>query len=53
MCDFFLAFFSHRGVQCHDTVSGAQCDACPLGYDGDGRTCTKRNPCLDSPCPSG
>lgn len=42
-----------RGVQCHDTVNGAQCDSCPVGYEGDGRTCTLRNPCLDTPCPSG
>lgn len=42
-----------RGVQCHDTVNGAQCDSCPVGYEGDGRTCTLRNPCLETPCPSG
>lgn len=43
----------NRGVPCHDTMTGAQCDPCPMGYEGDGRSCTKRNPCLDGPCPSG
>lgn len=53
MFDFLWFFLTYRGVQCHDSESGAQCGPCPLGYEGDGRSCTKRNPCLNGPCPSG
>lgn len=52
-CLLLLLLYCCRGVQCHDTLNGAQCDACPIGYEGDGRTCSKHNPCVDGPCPSG
>ncbi|XP_058443384.1 cartilage oligomeric matrix protein-like [Malaya genurostris] len=29
------------------------CGLCPIGFDGDGRTCSRRNPCLKDPCYSG
>lgn len=41
------------GVQCYDTVDGAQCAECPTGYVGDGRTCSMRNVCERNPCHSG
>lgn len=50
----YIFFYLHfRGVQCRDTITGAQCEGCPVGYEGDGRTCSLRNACLDGPCPSG
>lgn len=40
-------------MRCHDTVEGAQCDPCPVGLSGDGRSCTPLNGCHDDPCPQG
>lgn len=38
------------GVRCYDTVEGAQCGPCPQGYDGDGRSCTRRQTCQQGSC---
>lgn len=46
-------YIIYRGVQCYDTIAGAQCGPCPSGYLGDGRTCTMKNHCDDNPCASG
>ncbi|XP_058828916.1 cartilage oligomeric matrix protein-like [Topomyia yanbarensis] len=47
--------FCHKGlcfpsVACTELNNTAHCGPCPIGYDGDGRRCTKRNPCLGEPC---
>lgn len=41
------------GVQCYDTIDGAQCGPCPTNYEGDGRQCHMRNACIDEPCAPG
>lgn len=48
------------GVECRDGPNGPQCGPCPRGYEGDGRTCTRRVcnfenclTCADNPCFSG
>lgn len=52
--NIFYPFFLFSGVQCSDTVEGAQCGPCPHGYEGDGKTChQRRNPCHENPCASG
>ncbi|VDN30334.1 unnamed protein product [Gongylonema pulchrum] len=37
-------------VKCINTIGSYECAPCPPGYKGDGRTCTKQNPCELSPC---
>lgn len=47
-------FIICSGVECSDTVAGAQCGPCPRNYEGDGKTCQqRRNPCHDNPCAAG
>lgn len=49
----FYFYFFCRNVQCYDTVEGAQCGPCPSGYDGDGRSCSRKDPCYAEPCAPG
>lgn len=50
----FYHLISFSGVQCSDTVEGAQCGQCPQGYEGDGKVCQqRRSACQDNPCAAG
>lgn len=48
-----LYIYSFSGVQCYDTVEGAQCGPCPTGYEGDGKSCRRQDICNESPCAPG
>lgn len=50
---FYSCSHTHRNVQCYDTVEGAQCGQCPVGYDGDGRQCQPKSGCHTNPCATG
>ncbi|XP_049722692.1 thrombospondin-4 isoform X1 [Elephas maximus indicus] len=39
-----------RGVQCTDTRDGFQCGPCPVGYTGNGITCSDIDECKYHPC---
>jgi cysteine-rich repeat protein len=44
------------GVACTDAAAPAEgfvCDVCPVGYTGDGVTCTNFDACLTNPCFTG
>lgn len=53
ICIWYLYIVRNRNVQCYDTVEGAQCGDCPVGYSGNGRQCTLLNACHSNPCASG
>ncbi|XP_055613947.1 cartilage oligomeric matrix protein-like [Uranotaenia lowii] len=40
----------HPGVSCRQINDVPHCGLCPIGFDGDGRVCQKRNLCLENPC---
>ncbi|KAG7203151.1 hypothetical protein KM043_010270 [Ampulex compressa] len=42
----------YPGATCRDTYGGPQCGACPRGFTGDGRHCTRIRitTCADRPC---
>ncbi|XP_062539279.1 cartilage oligomeric matrix protein-like [Armigeres subalbatus] len=37
-------------VQCHERRGKPYCELCPVGFDGDGRNCSRRNVCRKQPC---
>ncbi|XP_053698401.1 cartilage oligomeric matrix protein-like [Sabethes cyaneus] len=53
--EFCSADLCFTGVSCIGLPDGSQphCGLCPIGYDGDGRHCSKRNPCVTDPCFTG
>uniref|UniRef100_H3B6D0 Thrombospondin 4 n=1 Tax=Latimeria chalumnae TaxID=7897 RepID=H3B6D0_LATCH len=38
------------GVKCTETANGIQCGPCPMGYTGNGITCTDVDECQVNPC---
>ncbi|XP_055525385.1 cartilage oligomeric matrix protein-like [Wyeomyia smithii] len=53
--EFCSADLCFKGVACIGSPNGSEplCGLCPIGYDGDGRNCSKRNECLKNPCFAG
>ncbi|XP_055617261.1 cartilage oligomeric matrix protein-like [Toxorhynchites rutilus septentrionalis] len=48
--DFCYDGLCYTGVPCRVVNNIPYCDLCPIGYDGDGRSCSRRNPCVKHPC---
>lgn len=48
--DYCYNGLCYSGVECHERRRKPYCGLCPVGFDGDGRNCTRRNECLKKPC---
>ncbi|XP_059173537.1 cartilage oligomeric matrix protein-like isoform X2 [Physella acuta] len=40
----------YSGVRCIETEGNVRCGPCPVGYYGDGVSCTRITTCADNPC---